>query len=372
MFVNSNKIIKIMNEIAPESLAESWDNVGLLVGNADSEVDRVLVALEATEAVVDEAISSNIDLIICHHPLLFKPLKRITDADPIGKLVRKLIKNDISLYAAHTNLDIAKGGTNDYVAEILELDLVQGLEKTGSSNYMKVAVYVPLDNLESVRSAMASAGAGQIGAYSDCSFVTEGDGMFKPLEGARPHIGSVNELETVREGKLEVIVDKKNLGRVIDSMIKAHPYEVPAYDVWALENEIESYHLGRTGLISGKYTLKEYAEFVKEKLQVGQLRYVGDSDKRVRKAAICTGAGADVMKAAVKKGCDVLITGDLKYHEAQTALQMNLTVIDAGHFETEQIFVQRLADKLKRSFEAKEYDVAVVESSSESNPFKGL
>ena len=372
MFVNSNKIIKIMNEIAPERLAESWDNVGLLVGNEDSEVDRVLVALEATEAVVDEAIENNIDLIICHHPLLFKPMKKITDGDPIGRLVRKLIKNNINLYAAHTNLDITKEGTNDYVAEHLGLKMVSGLEKTGSEKYMKLAVFVPVEDVESVRKALANAGAGHIGTYSDCAFMTEGRGMFKPLEGSNPHIGSVNEIEKVREVKLEVVTDKQNLPRVINAMLKAHPYEVPAYDVWGLENEIESHYLGRFGLIDGTYTLEEFSAFVKDKLHVNQLRYVGNPQKRVRKAAICTGAGADVMKAAVKRGCDVLITGDLKYHEAQSALQMNLCVIDAGHYETEQIYVKRLCQKLKMAIEKKEYDVAIIESTKEENPFRGL
>ena len=150
MFVNSKKIIKIMNEIAPESLAESWDNVGFLIGNEDREVDRVMVALEVTELVVDEAINNNIDLIICHHPLLFKPMKKITDNDPIGRMVRKLIKHDIGLYVAHTNLDIAEGGTNDYIAEILELGNVSGLSKTGSSRYFKIVVFVPVENGKAV------------------------------------------------------------------------------------------------------------------------------------------------------------------------------------------------------------------------------
>ena len=372
MFVNSKKIIKLMNEIAPEHLAENWDNVGLLVGNEDSEVDRVMVALEVTEAVLEEAISENIDLIICHHPLLFKPLKKITDKDPIGKMVRKLIKNDINLYVAHTNLDIAEGGTNDYIAELLDLTMVRGLDKTGSSKYTKVAVYVPLENLESVRKAMADAGAGKIGTYSDCSFVSEGRGMFKPLEGSNPHIGETGELEAVREAKHEVIVDKNSLGRVIEKMLKAHPYEVPAYDVWELDNEIESFHLGRIGLAEGKHTLKSFAELVKDRLKVDTLRFAGDPDKRIRKVAICTGAGSDYIKTAAQKGCDVMVTGDLKYHEAQTALQMNIAVIDAGHYETEQIFVSRLSEKLKSAIEFKEYDVAVIESKAEENPFRGL
>jgi len=372
VFVNSKKVIKLMNEIAPERLAESWDNVGLLVGNADSEIDRVMVALEVTEAVLEEAISENIDLIVCHHPLLFKPLKKITDHDPIGKMVRKLIKNDINLYVAHTNLDIAEGGTNDYIAELLKLDRVQGLDKTGTSKYTKIAVYVPIENLEAVRKEMADAGAGKIGSYSDCAFVSEGRGMFKPLEGSTPHIGEQDILEAVREAKLEVIVDKSNLGRVIEKMLKAHPYEVPAYDIWELENEIESFYLGRTGHAQGKHTLKSFAEEVKSKLNIDHLRFVGDPDKRIRKVAICTGAGSDYIKAAAKRGCDVLVTGDLKYHEAQTALQMNIAVIDAGHYETEQIYVKRLAEKLTSSIQLKEYDVAVIESKAESNPFQGI
>ncbi len=372
MFVNSKKIIKVMNEIAPEYLAENWDNVGFLIGNEDSEVDRVLIALEVTEAVVDEAIHNNIDLIICHHPLLFKPMKKITDNDPIGKMVRKLIKNDVSLYAAHTNLDIADGGTNDFIAELLELNMIKGLQNTGQDTYFKIAVFAPVENAEEVTNAMTGSGAGKMGAYSECSFVSEGRGQFRPLQGSAAHIGVVDELTKVRESKIEVIVDQMNMNRVLNAMLKAHPYEVPAYDILELKNDVKKYYLGRSGVLQSKMTLEDLAKHVQHKLNVSQLKYVGDSGKIIRKVAICTGAGADVMKDAKRSGCDVLITGDVKYHEAQTALQMNLTLIDAGHFETEQIFVSRLSDRLTRMFESKEYDVAVIESGVEENPFKSV
>ncbi len=370
MFVNSGKIIKILNEMAPEHLAESWDNVGLLVGNADSEVDRIMVALEATEAVVQEAVDSNIDLLICHHPLIFKPMKKIVDSDAIGKLVRKLIKNDISLYAAHTNLDIAEGGTNDYLAEILGLQDVVGLEKTSAERYKKLMVFVPEDDSEAVRMAMASAGAGKIGNYEACAFKTSGEGSFMPLDGANPAIGEIGKLERVEEVRLEMIVDAPNLGRVLSAMHKAHPYEVPAYDVISLENEIKTYHLGRVGRLADKQSLETFAATVKAALGVKALRFVGDKDRTIRKAAICTGAGSDMMRAAAAKGCDVLITGDVKYHEAQTALQMNLTLIDAGHYETEQIYVERFAERLRNAFSLKSYEVAVISSKSEKNPFE--
>jgi len=372
VFVNSKKIIKIMNEIAPEKLAENWDNVGFLVGNEDSEVDRVMVALEVTETVVNEAIQNNIDLIICHHPLIFKPMKTVTDSDPIGRIVKSLIKHDIGLYAAHTNLDIADGGTNDYVAELLGLNKVTGLEKTSSNKFYKLAVYVPADNLDDVTKAAGNAGAGHIGEYSDCAFACEGEGQFRPLAGSDPYIGTHGELERVKEHKLEVLVGGENLNKVIQAVLKAHPYEVPAYDVWQLDNEIESFYLGRYGLVEGKVNLVDYAGFVQEKLAVKSLKYVGDPERTIRKVAICTGAGADVMKSAVRNGCDLLITGDVKYHEAQTAIQLKLSLIDAGHFETEQIFVKRLSEKLKKAFAYKEYDVVVIESKEEENPFKTL
>ncbi len=372
MFINSSKIIKIMNEIAPEKLAKSWDNVGLLIGNADSEVDRILVALEVTKQVVDEAITRNIDLIICHHPLIFKPMKKIVESEPTGSIVRKLIKNDISVYAAHTNLDIAEGGTNDYICQLLELMNVSGLERTGVEAYKKLVVYVPQTDAEAVRTALATAGAGKLSNYEACSFTVKGEGAFKPLEGANPAIGSVGALERVEEVKIEVVVKADQIDRVLSQMLKAHPYEVPAYDIFSLDNLTEASYLGRVGHLGEKHTLSSLAELVKDKLGVETLRYVGDAHRAVRKVAICTGAGSDMMKAAASRGCDTLITGDVKYHEAQEALQMNIALIDAGHFETEQIYIKKLAEKLEHAFSLKSYEVAVLQSETETTPFRGV
>lgn len=372
MFVNSSKIIKVLNELAPESLAESWDNVGFLVGNRDTQVDRILVALEVTEQVVEEAIQDNIDLIVCHHPLIFKPLSRLTDDDPIGRIVRRLVKHNISVYAAHTNLDIAEGGTNDYISGLLGLERVSGLQQTGADLYSKLAVYVPETHLDSIREAMARAGAGQIGAYSDCSYTSEGTGAFRPLEGSNAYIGSVGEVEFVKEAKVEVVAENTRLTDIVEAMKRAHPYEEPAYDIWELKNTIRSHFLGRIGFPSESMTLEAYAAHVKDVLGLSHIRYIGDPNRRIGKVAVCTGAGSDLMKSASQNRCDVLVTGDVKYHEAQAALQMNLSVIDAGHFETEQIYVSEMASRLKRALELKSYEIAVVESKVEFSPFRTI
>lgn len=369
MFANGRKIIKLLDELAPGHLAESWDNVGYLVGNADKEVDRIMVALELTENVLEEAIAENIDLVITHHPLIFKPMKTLTDDSVIGRMVRKLIKHDIGLYAAHTNLDIAWGGTNDYLAELLDLERVGLLTTTHQTDYVKVAVFVPKEEGQVLQKAMGAAGAGKLGNYDTCAFFTEGTGSFRPLEGANPTIGTVGNLEKVEEVRVEMITPAHNASRVVEAMIKAHPYEVPAYDIIPLDNKMDAFGLGRIGFLQTPHTLADLSEKLKDLLDAQAVRYIGNSEDKIRKVGLCTGAGMDYLKAAKKQGCDVYITGDVKYHEAQDALQRKMNVIDGGHFNTEHIYTQRLADLIRRSVERKGYEVAVVTAERIADPF---
>lgn len=357
-------LIKQIEKKYPLNLAYDWDNVGLLVGDYENEVKKIMVVLEANEEVVNEAIEKEIDLIITHHPFIFSKMKKVTTQDLKGKLIHKLIKNNISIYSMHTNFDIAFDGLNDYFVELLNLKDAKILEKTNSEVLYKLAVYVPKTHLDKVRSALGNADAGHLGNYKECSFSIEGEGRFKPCEGANPYIGEEGALESVNEVKIETIVPQKILGGVINAMIKSHPYEEVAYDLYKLENKGESVGLGRYGKLEEKMTFKDLGMILKEKLNIKHLRVVGNLEDEISKVAIVTGSGADMVKKAFKSGCDVLITGDMKYHDAQDTLDMGMKVIDCGHFDTEKVFADIMFKYLDENF-----DIDIIKSDVNLNPF---
>ena len=358
-------IIKKIESKYPLNLAYDWDNVGLLVGDFDMNVEKVLVVLEANEKVIDEAIENNIDLIITHHPFIFKKMNKINTMDLKGKLIHKLIKNDIALYSMHTNFDIAYDGLNDYFMKLMGFENSKVLEVTNTETLYKLAVYVPNTHVDKVKNALSDAGAGHIGNYSHCSFSSQGIGSFKPLDNANPYIGSLGEVELVEEVKIETIVPNKTLGGVISSMIKAHPYEEVAYDIYKLENKGETVGLGRYASIDGQLNLESLCEKIKLKLNMNHIRVVGDLNTKIKKVAVVTGAGSDMVSLAKSKNCDVIITGDVKYHEAQDALDMGMTIIDCGHFDTEDIF----KDVMKRFLDTIE-NIETIRSEIYLNPFK--
>ncbi|CEK30316.1 dinuclear metal center protein [[Clostridium] sordellii] len=357
-------LIKQIEKKYPLNLAYDWDNVGLLVGDYENEVKKIMVALEANEKVVNEAIEKEIDLIITHHPFIFSKMKKVTTQDLKGKLIHKLIKNNISIYSMHTNFDIAFDGLNDYFVELLNLKDAKILEKTNSEVLYKLAVYVPKTHLDKVRSVLGNADAGHLGNYKECSFSIEGEGRFKPCEGANPYIGEEGALESVNEVKIETIVPQRILGGVINAMIKSHPYEEVAYDLYKLENKGESIGLGRYGKLEKKMTFKDLGMILKEKLDIKHLRVVGNLEDEISKVAIVTGSGADMVKKAFKSGCDVLITGDMKYHDAQDTLDMGMKVIDCGHFDTEKVFADIMFKYLDENF-----DIDIIKSDVNLNPF---
>jgi dinuclear metal center YbgI/SA1388 family protein len=356
--------IKKLEGKYPLNLAYDWDNVGLIVGDYDSEIKKIMVVLEANESVVDEAIEKNIDLIITHHPFIFSKMNKVNTSDLKGRLIHKLIKNGISIYSMHTNFDIAFDGLNDYFVDMLELKNVGILDKIKTETLYKLAVYVPKTHIDNVRIALGNSGAGHLGNYKECSFSTEGEGRFKPCEGANPYIGKEGALESVHEIKVETIVPQKILGGVISSMIKAHPYEEVAYDLYKLENKGESVGLGRYGRMQESMTFKELGMILKDRLNINHLRVVGNLNDTVSKIAVVTGSGADMVKKAYKSGCDVLITGDMKYHDAQDTLDMGMKVIDCGHFDTEKVFADIMFDYINENF-----DIDIIKSDVNLNPF---
>lgn len=359
-----NDLIKQIEKKYPLSLAYDWDNVGLLVGDFESEIKKVLVTLEANENVIDEAIENNVDLIVTHHPFIFKKINKINTKDLKGRLIHKLIKNDIALYSMHTNFDIAFDGLNDYFMEIMGFKNTKILDVTNSQTLYKLAVYVPKTHELVLREALGEAGAGYIGNYSHCTFNTGGIGTFKPDENTNPFIGTVGEIEEVEEVKIETIVPQSILQKTIDKMIKVHPYEEVAYDIYKLENKGESVGLGRYASLDVQTNLQALCEKIKLKLNMNHIRVVGDLNTKIKKVAVVTGAGSDMVRLAKSKNCDVIITGDVKYHEAQDALDMGMTIVDCGHFDTEDIF----KDVMKRFLDSVE-GVEIIRSEINLNPF---
>lgn len=360
-------LIKKIEAKYPTNLAYDWDNVGLLVGDAEEEIDKVLVCLEANEAIVEEAINNNVNLIVTHHPFIFGKMRKITTSDFKGKLIHKLIKNNIAVYSMHTNFDIAFDGLNDYFMEVMGFENSKILDVTNTETLYKIVVYVPKTHEDKVREALGKSGAGHIGNYSDCTFNTDGKGTFRPLEGTNPFIGELDKLEVVDEVKIETIVPQRILGGVISAMIKAHPYEEVAYDLYKLENKGSAVGLGRIAALKESMSLKELSMMIKEKLNMDALRVVGSLDTNIKKVAVVTGSGADLAKKAQRSGADVLITGDVKYHDAQDAIDAGMCIIDCNHFESEDIF----KDVMKRFLNDID-DVSVIKSRVNINPFSIL
>lgn len=364
--VKNAEVFKAMERWAPKQLAYSWDNVGLQVGSASGTATKALITLDVLENVVDEAIREGADLIIAHHPLLFKSLKQIDIDSPKGRIIQKLISNNITVYAAHTNLDIAKNGMNDILSELLSLERTEHLIKEKTDKLLKVAVYVPENHEAKMRQALADAGAGYIGDYSNCTFRYAGTGTFKPEAGANPYIGKEGEIEQVAEMKIETIITEADLSAVLKDIHKAHPYEEPAIDIYALENKGETYGLGKIGKLENSMKLGEFAKFAKERLGMDHLRFTGDPDKEVATCAVLGGSGEKYIETAWRKGADVYVTGDVSFHNAQDAEAMGLAVVDAGHY-IEKAIKKEIASYLSKNFGAK-LEVSI--SASSTDPFR--
>lgn len=365
----NSDIFKLIEDLAPKTKAYDWDNVGLQIGNYQKQPKKIMITLDVIEAVVDEAIENNVDLIIAHHPLFFKSLKRIDTNTPEGRIISKLIRHDITVYAAHTNLDVVEQGVNDILADKLDITDRKPLIGLGSEKLYKYAVYVPQGHEHEIKEVLGRAGAGLQGNYSHCSFQLQGIGAFKPLTGAEPFIGKVDEVALVNEFKIEAIVPESRLNRVIKQVMTAHPYEEPAFDIVELKNEGEAWGLGRVGKVAQEVTLQEYVVKVKEKLNLTDVRVVGDLNKKIKKAAIVGGSGEKYIHNALRAGADVYITGDLSFHPAQAAWQSGLAVIDAGHY-IEATMKDAICDYLQSKLGESNIDVLV--SHVDTDPFKYL
>jgi len=346
MSVKCQVIMDAMERLAPKYLAESWDNVGLLIGSPAQNIDKILVTLDVTSAVVDQAVRDGVNLIITHHPILFTPVKNIRTDLPQGKILESLLAAKIAVYAAHTNLDSATGGVNDILAAKFNLQDVKPLAVSYRDKLYKLVVFVPKTHEQVVSEAIWRAGAGQSERYSHCGFASQGIGSFLPLEGAQPFIGRCGSLEQVEEVRLETIVPEKISRRVIKAMLKAHPYEEVAYDLYELMNDSNGLGLGRIGKLPTSMSLHDFTLQVKNALGIDFVSVSGDQDKAIKKVAVCGGSGASLIHKASFAGADVLVTGDVKYHEGQEALAAGIGIVNAGHFATEQPVVSCVMEYL--------------------------
>lgn len=369
MYAHAQTVIQWMEQLAPKSMAVPDDRIGLQLGTLNKKVSRVLVALDVTEEVVDEAIRLEAELIIAHHAIIYRPLSHLQTDTPAGKLMEKLIKHDISVYITHTNYDIAPGGMNDLMADRLQLGEVEVLEKLHEEPLQKLVVFVPATHADSVRMAILDAGAGHIGAYSHCSFSQPGTGTFQPQEGTNPFIGESGKLESVEEVRIETIVPKSRRSRVLQAMFKAHPYEEVAYDLYPVDLEGTVYGLGRVGKLPAPLTLQAFAEQVKKAFDVPHVRVVGNPEREVKKIAVLGGSGSRYVRHAVFHGADVLVTGDVDYHTAHDALAAGLAIIDPGH-NAEKMMKEDVASRLQQAADKHGVKTVFHASSVNTEPFQ--
>lgn len=365
---NGHEIIQLFEQFSPKGLAMEGDKIGLQIGRLNKKVERVMIALDVLEQVIDEAIEKDVQLIIAHHPIIYRPLKNLLTDTTQGKMIEKLLKHDIAVYAAHTNLDVAKGGVNDLLAEALGLEDAEVLVPTVNTKLKKLVVFVPSSHAEEIRQVLGNAGAGFIGNYSHCSFSANGTGRFLPGEHTDPFLGKPGQLEEVDEVRLETIVPEPLLKKTITAMIKAHPYEEVAYDVYPVENRGEALGLGRIGKVN-EMTLAEFAEKVKSSLGVSTVRVVGDLSANVKKVAVLGGDGNKYFMSAKFKGADVYVTGDIYYHTAHDAMMQGLNMIDPGH-NVEKVMKKGLTKVLQKMCQESGYNVDIFPSEENTDPFQ--
>lgn len=363
--INHVTIFNALEKWAPKHLAYEWDNVGLQVGSNTERTTKVLVTLDVTESVVDEAIKNEANLIIAHHPLLFKPLQQINTHSLKGNIIQKLIKHHITVYAAHTNLDLADGGVNDLIFDRLSLNKKEILKEVYIEDLVKLVVYVPNDYATKVRDALGDVGVGHIGNYSHCAFESKGQGTFKPLAGTNPFIGKKDIQEFVDETKLEMIMPENLISTALPVLKSVHPYEEVAYDLYPLKNKGKVFGLGRIGDLEHKMPLISLSQKVKDAFDLSHVRITGDPDCLVQKVAVIGGSGGKYIHDAIAKKVDVLITGDVTFHHAQDAKEMGLSIIDPGH-HIEEVMKQATKLYLEQMFT----NIEIIDSKINTDPFQ--
>lgn len=343
-----SEIIEVLESHAPLPLQESYDNAGLTTGNPSMEIEKALITIDITPEVIQEAISKGCQLIIAHHPLVFKPLKKLTGINAVERMLITAIKNNLAIYAVHTNLDSVYQGVSRALAEKLGvknvkiLDVKKGLLK-------KLVTFCPPEQAQEVRQALFDAGAGHIGNYDSCSYNVSGSGTFRAGEGANPFVGNIGELHREEEVRIETIFPAWLMKKVTKALIETHPYEEVAYDIYPLDNDYAGAGMGVIGELDWAVEEVEFLKHVKEVAGSGVIKYSSLSGKKIKKVALCGGSGAFLIHSALQAGADIYITGDLKYHDYFEA-EGKIVLADIGHYESEQFAKSLILSILSEKF----------------------
>lgn len=361
------ELVRFLESWSPEGAALPEDNPGLQVGNPSADITNILVCLDVTDRVIEEAIENQVNLILSHHPLLYGSLKQLRIDSWVGRKIESLIKHDIALYSAHTNLDAARDGVSFALARKLGVANPEFLKPPGNAWQRKIAVFCPENEVERVRIAMSEAGAGIIGAYRQCSFNIKGYGTFFGTEATAPSVGEKGKLEQVDEIRLEMLFPAWKEHEIVKAMQQAHPYEEVAYDIYPLENRDVNFGFGAIGELESPVALPEFFKRLKNELGVKILQVVEGPAQNVLKLAVCGGSGGALIEDAVRQGADAFITGEMKYH-SYLEYEGKLTIIVAGHYATEQVILPVWVEKLQSWLD--DSHISVIETKVLTNPVK--
>ncbi|WP_414046266.1 Nif3-like dinuclear metal center hexameric protein [Macrococcus equi] len=360
--MKTKTLLDIINQEIPLNTAEDWDNVGLLIGDTEREVTGIITALDCTLDVVFDAKSKNVNTIICHHPLIFSGIKSIHN-NGYGEIIHELIKSEINLIALHTNLDAHPQGVSAMIAKSLSLQNIEILIPSQITMY-KLQVFVPTEYAEQLKSALAEVGVGKIGNYDHCFFSLKGTGEFRGLEGANPFVGNKGDIHYEEEVKIECVFKQNLKQNVIETIQSVHPYETPAFDIIAFDQEV-NFGTGVKAKLSHPMLLSEFAQLTKQNLQLDTVKMIG-TDKQVETVGIIGGAGVSYMNEVLKKDVDVFMTGDIKYHEAHDLLMSGQATLDISHY-SEYVMKEGLKSLLEQHI-----DVRIFTSEINTNPFKTI
>ena len=360
------QLLETLDQWAPNAYAEDFDNVGLLVGDPKTKCSGVLITLDCTEAVVDEALSKKCNVILCFHPIIFSGLKKITGANYVERVVQKAIKNDLAIIALHTRLDNHPQGVNHVLCERLGMVNTQILIPKKDS-LKKLVTYVPKSHSEHVLEALHKVGAGNLDNYSECSFLLEGTGHFTGNEGSTPHLGKKLEKTSVQEIQINVVFESHLLHPIQKALHQAHPYETVAYEIYHLINSYAEVGMGRIGFLEKEMDLASFLNFVKKQLNTEHLRYSPDPGKPIKKVAVLGGSGSFAIEDAKRQNADAFITADLKYHQFYQG-EKQLVLLDVGHYESEQFTKNLIFDYLTKKLP----NFAFVLSRTKTNPVNYL
>jgi len=342
------QITNFIESVAPLAFQESYDNAGLIIGHPDDEISGILITLDVTEEILDEAISKKLNLIVCHHPIVFSGLKKLNSKNYIERCVVKAIKNNIAIYAAHTNLDSVFGGVNSKICEKLNLHNCKILAPA-SAFLKKLVTFVPVADAEKVRKALFEAGAGHIGNYDSCSFYQTGNGTFRGNDLTNPYVGEKNQLHTEEETRIETIFPKHIQSKVIDALLKSHPYEEVAYDIYPLDNEYTQAGIGMIGELQEPVNELDFLRKIKAAFNCEVVKHTQLLGKPISKVAVCGGSGSTYLSKAMAQKADIFISGDFKYHQFFDA-ENQIIIADIGHYESEQFTKEVFYELLTKKF----------------------